>query len=63
MYESTIDALNALAAKVSPGGYVIVDDYNAVPGCKAAVDTYRAAHGITAPLQKVDWTAVFWQAE
>jgi O-methyltransferase len=61
MYESTWDALNALAPKVSPGGFVIVDDYLAVPGCKQAVDDYRAAHGIDAPMETIDWAAVHWR--
>jgi O-methyltransferase len=40
MYESTMQALDALYRKLSPGGFVIVDDYGAVPGCKLAVDTF-----------------------
>jgi O-methyltransferase len=61
MYESTMVALDALYPKLSPGGYVIIDDYKHVPGCTAAVDDYRAEHGIREPMQDVDWTAVFWQ--
>jgi O-methyltransferase len=48
MYESTIDPLRYLYPKLSSGGYVIVDDY-------------RAEHGITAPIERVDWTAVYWR--
>ena len=36
MYESTIQALDAIYAKVSPGGFVIVDDY-VLPACAKAV--------------------------
>ena len=61
MYESTIDTLEPLYPKVAPGGYVVVDDYHAIPGCKAAVDDYRREHGIDAELVGVDWTAVYWQ--
>ncbi|WP_374216223.1 TylF/MycF family methyltransferase [Frankia sp. R82] len=61
MYESTIDALSALYPKLSPGGFCIVDDYGAVPGCRAAVDDYRAAHGIDEPITSVDWTGVYWR--
>jgi O-methyltransferase len=63
MYESTIDPLRYLYPKLSSGGYVIVDDYSnpELVGCKAAVDDYRAEHGITTPLQQVDWTAVCWR--
>jgi len=61
MYGSTMDALTALYHKVSPGGFVIVDDYGAVPACRAAVTEFRTAHGITAPIQDIDGLGVFWQ--
>lgn len=61
LYQSTLDALDALYPKVSSGGYVIVDDYNGWPQCKAAVDDYRSAHGITDAITEVDWTGVFWK--
>jgi hypothetical protein len=61
MYGSTMDALMALYHKVSPGGFVIVDDYGAVPACRAAVTDFRAAHGVTAPIHDIDGLGVFWQ--
>ncbi len=61
MYGSTMDGLRYLYPKVSVGGYVIVDDYGAVPGCRAAVDDFRAEHGITEELEWIDWTGVFWR--
>ena len=61
MYESTFEVLTSLYPKVSAGGYVIIDDYGVLPNCKAAVDDYRLAHGIDAPIQWVDWTGVYWQ--
>ncbi|MFN2607371.1 MAG: TylF/MycF family methyltransferase [Acidimicrobiales bacterium] len=61
MYESTIVALEALYPKLSPGGFVIVDDYGAVPACKSAVEDYRAASGIDDPIEEIDWGGVFWQ--
>ena len=60
MYESTIQTLDALYHKVSPGGYVIIDDYILKP-CAHAVDEFRKAHGIAAPLNVVDTAAVWWQ--
>lgn len=60
MYESTIQALDALYPKLSIGGYVIIDDY-ALPGCKAAVDDYRETRGIRERIQHVDWTGVYWR--
>jgi O-methyltransferase len=61
LYESTIDALRNLFPKLSVGGYVVVDDYGAIPACKAAVDDFRAQHNITDKIERIDWTGVFWQ--
>ena len=61
MYEGTIQALESLYSKVSPGGYVIIDDYGAMESCQAAVNEFRQREGITTPLQKIDWTGVYWQ--
>jgi len=61
MYESTWVALDALYDRVSPGGFIIVDDFGAVPACRAAVETFRARRGIDAPLEEIDWTGRFWR--
>ncbi len=61
MYESTIQALAPLYPKLSPGGFLIVDDYHAVPACARAVDDYRREHGITEPLTEIDGSAIFWR--
>jgi O-methyltransferase len=61
LYESTMDALNALYQKLSIGGFVIVDDYGAVPGCKAAIDEFRQRHGVCEPLEPIDWSGVYWR--
>jgi hypothetical protein len=61
LYESTMDALNALYPKLSPGGYVIVDDYYAWEPCQKAVNVFRENHGITEPVQAIDWTGAYWQ--
>ena len=60
MYGSTIDALSALYPRLSPGGFVIVDDY-ALKGAREAVDDFRRAHGIGDPIEGIDWTGVFWR--
>jgi len=61
MYESTMEALEALYPKLSPGGFAIVDDYGAIPACRQATDDYRRRHGIAEPLREIDWTGVFWR--
>ncbi len=61
MYESTIDALTHLEPLVSPGGFVIVDDYGGIEACRQAVTDYRASCDITAEIHPVDWTAVWWR--
>jgi O-methyltransferase len=61
MYGSTMEALEALYPRLSPGGYVIVDDYGAIAQCKEAVTDFRAANDIIDPMETVDWTGVYWQ--
>ena len=63
MYGSTMDALTALYPKLSVGGYVIVDDYYAMPSCRQAVSDYRSAHGITDEIIDIDWTGVYWRRD
>jgi O-methyltransferase len=61
LYESTIQALDALYPRLSPGGFCIVDDYLAVKACEQAVTDYRAEHGITAEIVDIDGTGVLWR--
>ena len=61
LYESTYVALNALYPKLSPGGFVVIDDYGAVPACHAAVVDYRTSMGIEAPIHMIDWTGAWWR--
>ena len=61
LYESTMDALVNLYPRLSPGGWLIVDDFH-IPACVQAVTEYREAHGITAELQRVNWAAA-WRKE
>jgi hypothetical protein len=63
LYESTMDALSHLYPKLEGGGYVIIDDYHAIPACRQAVLDYRNRHGITEDMSRVDWTAVYWQKQ
>jgi hypothetical protein len=61
MYASTMQALEALYDKVSPGGYVIVDDYGAVPSCQAAVHHFRSRKQINERIIPIDWGGVYWR--
>ncbi|MBX7164698.1 MAG: TylF/MycF family methyltransferase [Saprospiraceae bacterium] len=61
MYQSTMDALINLYHKLSIGGYIIIDDWGAVPGCKQAVEEFRSANNITDPINVIDWAGVYWQ--
>jgi O-methyltransferase/8-demethyl-8-(2,3-dimethoxy-alpha-L-rhamnosyl)tetracenomycin-C 4'-O-methyltransferase len=63
LYESTYVALESLYPKLSPGGFVIIDDYGAIPACSVAVQDYRKLMRIDAPIQIVDWTGAWWQKE
>lgn len=63
MYESTMDILSNLYFKVSIGGYVIIDDFDAVPACKEAVCDFREQHGISETLERADWASVYWRRE
>jgi O-methyltransferase len=62
-YESTYVALEALYPKLSPGGFVILDDVNFLPPVNQAVMDYRSRMGITTPMHEVDWSASWWQKE
>lgn len=61
MYESTWDALTHLFPKLSVGGYVIVDDYKVVPGCRAAVEDFRQKYDIVDQIHEIDWAGVYWR--
>lgn len=70
LYEPTYAALDALYPKVSPGGYVIFDDYSSVPSCRQAVHDYLAGqaardylvgHSKHIPFHRIDWTGVWFR--
>ena len=61
LYESTHVALRSLYSKLSPGGFVIVDDYGAIAACRQAVGDFRAANGISEAIQDIDGSGVFWR--
>ncbi|OBI22975.1 macrocin O-methyltransferase [Mycobacterium sp. E2327] len=60
LYESTIQALDALYPRLSPGGFCIIDDY-ALKACRQAVTHYREKHSVSAEIVDIDGIAVLWR--
>jgi len=60
-YHSTMVVLENLYDKVSPGGFVIIDDYHAYEQCAQAVNEYRAAKGITDEMIEIDGVGIYWR--
>ena len=63
LFTSTTDILEGLYDKVTPGGYVIVDDYYALDCCRAATDEFRSRRRVRGSVVKVDWAGAFWQKQ
>lgn len=61
LYESTMDALDNLYDKLSSGGYVIIDDYNALKACNAAVEDFRKKRDVSCELCLIDGAGAFWR--
>lgn len=61
LYSSTMHAMVALYPKVSPGGYVIVDDYATWPSCKRAITDYLEENSIEADIKMIDRSSAFWK--
>lgn len=61
MYESTMDQLFNLYAKISIGGVIIVDDFN-IPECIRAINDFRTWHAITEEIKSIpgDRSGSFW---
>jgi len=60
LYESTMNALNALYPKLSPGGFAVIDDY-AMRSARTAVHDYLERHGEKVTLTPIDDYSVCWQ--
>ena len=61
LYESTREALAALYDRVSPGGFIVIDDYDAFAPCRRAVQEFRGERGVTEPIRHIDRMAVYWR--
>ena len=62
MYESTIQALDALYHRVSFGGFVIIDDYT-LHGCGKAVADFRQKHSVESVIFPIDGSASWWRVD
>jgi O-methyltransferase len=62
-YESTRDTLTSLYAKLSPGGFVIIDDWGLEKICgeKEAVIEFRRDQHITEEIVLIDWHSAYWR--
>ena len=62
MYESTIQAIEPLYPKLSPGGFCIIDDFGShASQAGQAVHDYRAQHGITDEIIEIDEFGAYWR--
>jgi cephalosporin hydroxylase len=52
--------LEALYDSVTPGGFVVIDDYSA-PGCREMVDRFRSERGAAEELERIDWSGAVWR--
>lgn len=60
LYDSTMESLDALYPRLSPGGFCIIDDY-ALAGCRQAVTDYRAKHEVSAEIVDIDGFGALWR--
>lgn len=63
MYGSTISALNHLYDRLSPSGFVIIDDYGALSNCAKAVHDFIDQRGLRVEIQPIDSSCVWWQKQ
>ncbi|NBP01523.1 MAG: hypothetical protein EBU90_15560 [Proteobacteria bacterium] len=63
-YQPTLHILNSHYFDISPGGFVVIDDYNnQYLGCRQAVLDFRKKHNINNPIigENDNTGAVYWQ--
>jgi O-methyltransferase len=61
-YSSTMDSLNGLYDRVSPMGYIIVDDFNCFKSCEQAVEDFCSGRGIKPNFIQIEGgEGVYWQ--
>jgi hypothetical protein len=60
-YDSVKLTLETFEPRVQSGGFIVIDDYGAWEGARAATDEYRDRRGIVSPLTEIDQTAAYWR--
>lgn len=60
MYSSTIQTLNALYDRMSPGGIVIVDDYSLI-GAHTAVHDFLKSRDMRVEIREIDGSGAYWR--
>jgi O-methyltransferase len=63
LYAPTMVALRALYPKLAAGGYILLDQYNSLESCRAAVDDFRAEFHIEEQPAPIDWAGICWRVE
>jgi len=53
LYASTMDVLQLLYDKVNPDGLVYFDDWGSFNGCRRAIEDFRLARNISAPMNYI----------
>ncbi len=61
LYSSTAQCLDLLYDRVSPRGFVIVDDYGFLDCCRDAVDDFRRERGVKEPIRWIDSSGIYWR--
>jgi O-methyltransferase len=60
-YDSVRLTLETFYPRVSPGGFVVIDDYGTWPGARRATDEFRTRAGDRARLHRIDHTGRYWR--
>ncbi len=61
LYSSTMDTLDSMYDRVSPGGFVIVDDYHSWESCRRAVGDFLSQRSLTPAIESIDWAGAYWR--